>query len=152
MKPILDICAAASLPQRSVAEGECILDEGLKDGALYILKEGAVEVLKKDIQVNVVSSPGSVFGEVSVLLDRPHMATVKALKPSTFYVADKAQEFLHHHPEINLAIARLLATRLNSVTNYLVDLKDQFESREDHLGMVDEVLESILHHHETKDL
>ena len=151
MKPILDICAASSLPERSVSEGECILEEGLKDGALYILKEGAVEILKKDIQVNLVSSPGSLFGEVSVLLNRPHMATVKAMKPSTFYVAENAQEFLHANPEINLAIARLLATRLNSVTNYLVDLKDQFESHEDHLGMVDEVLESILHHQENQE-
>jgi hypothetical protein len=32
------------------------------------------------------------------------------------------------------------------VTTYLADLQHQFSEREDHLGMVDEVLDSLLHH------
>ena len=149
MSSILDTCS--DLPEKSFEEGELILTEEHKDATLFILKEGAVEILKKDVQINVVSSPGSLFGEVSVLLDRPHMASVKTLKPSTFYVAEDAAEFLKNHPELNFHIARLLATRLHSVTSYLVDLKQQFEANEDHLGMVDEVLESLLHHHSNRD-
>ena len=149
MKSTIEICAG--LPERQVAEGEDILVENHKGQSLFVLKEGAVEILKKDTQVNVVSSPGSIFGEVSVLLGRAHMATVRTLKPSTFFVIEDAKSFLQDNPEINLHLARLLAVRLNSVTTYLVDLKDQFESREDHLGMVDEVLESILHHQENQE-
>ncbi|MEM7146664.1 MAG: cyclic nucleotide-binding domain-containing protein [Verrucomicrobiota bacterium] len=149
MKTTLEICAG--LPEREFAEGEDILVENHKSPSLFVLKEGAVEIVKKDTQVNVVSSPGSIFGEVSVLLGRAHMATVRALQPSTFIFIEDAQSFLQKNPEINLHIARLLALRLNSVTTYLVDLKQQFDSREDHLGMVDEVLESILHHHENQE-
>jgi len=47
-------------------------------------------------------------------------------------------------PAISVHVARLLARRLNAVTTYLVDLKRQYEDRDDHLGMVDEVLESLL--------
>jgi CRP/FNR family cyclic AMP-dependent transcriptional regulator len=143
MKSTIEICAG--LPEFQVPEGEEILVENSQSGKLYILKEGAVEILKQAIQVNVVSSAGSIFGEVSVLLGRPHMATVRTLEPSTFFVIEHGESFLREHPDLNLHIARLLAQRLNSVTNYLVDLKEQFNSREDHLGMVDEVLESILH-------
>jgi CRP/FNR family cyclic AMP-dependent transcriptional regulator len=149
MKTTLEICAG--LPEREFAQAEDIIVEDHKGESLFVLKEGAVEILKKETQVNVVSSPGSIFGEVSVLLGRAHMATVRTLKPSTFYVIDDAHHFLQKNPEINLHIARLLAVRLNSVTTYLVDLKQQFDSREDHLGMVDEVLESILHHHENQE-
>ena len=79
------------------------------------------------------------------------MATVQAMEPSEFYVVDDAEAFLQQHPDLNYQIARLLAHRLHSVTTYLIDLKQQFESNEDHLGMVDEVLESILHHQEEQD-
>ncbi|MEM8954259.1 MAG: cyclic nucleotide-binding domain-containing protein [Verrucomicrobiota bacterium] len=149
MKSTLELCDG--LPERKFEEGEEILVENHKGPSLFVLKEGAVEILKQDTQVNVVSSPGSIFGEVSVLLGRAHMATVRTLKPSSFFFIEDAQAFLQNNPEVNLHIARLLALRLNSVTTYLVDLKQQFDSREDHLGMVDEVLESILHHHENQE-
>ena len=148
MKSTLDICS--ELPECEFPEGHAILSENGDSGHLYILKRGSVEILKGELQINVVSSPGSVFGEVSLLLQRPHMATVKTLKPSTFYVIEGGLEFLQANPEINLHIARLLATRLNSVTTYLTDLQQQFNSRDDHLGMVDEVLESLLQHQEDK--
>jgi len=145
MNTILDMCAA--LPERLFAEGETLLHEGEKSPALLFLVDGAVEILKQDTQVNTVSAPGSILGEVSVLLGRPHMATVRALQPTTCRVAEDGDAFLRDHPEANYHIARMLAGRLSGVTSYLVDLKNQFESNEDHLGMVDEVLESLLHHH-----
>jgi CRP-like cAMP-binding protein len=95
-----------------------------------------------------VSEPGAIFGEVSVLLGLPHMATVKALRPSVFRVAAEPTEFLRSNPDIALAVAALLAKRLHILTTYLVDLKRQFESHENHLALVDEVLESLVHHQE----
>ena len=45
-------------------------------------------------------------------------------------------------------MARLLANRLNAATTYLVDLKRQFAGSNDHLGMVGEVLETLIHQQE----
>jgi len=126
------------------------MEEGQKGGELYILAEGSVEILKQDYQINTVDSAGSIFGDVSVLLGLSCMATVKTLEPSRFFVASDALTFLKSNPEAHLHLSILLAKRLNSVTNYLVDLKSQFEDRDDHLGMVDEVLESLLHHQPEK--
>jgi hypothetical protein len=38
----------------------------------------------------------------------------------------------------------LLARRLDALNKYLVDVKQQFEGH-DHIGMVDEVLDTLLH-------
>jgi len=137
----------AGQPERTLAKGESLLEEGCQLGRLYALVEGSVEILKGDIQVNVVSRPGAILGEVSVLLNQPHMATVRALTPCRVFEVEHGVHFLRAHPELNLHLARLLARRLNSVTSYLADMKAQYQDREDHLGMVDEVLEGLLHHH-----
>jgi CRP-like cAMP-binding protein len=60
-------------------------------------------------------------------------------------VVEEANKFLRSHPDMSFQLASLLARKLNSITSYLADLKLQFEDRDDHLGMVDEVLESLLH-------
>jgi CRP/FNR family cyclic AMP-dependent transcriptional regulator len=70
---------------------------------------------------------------------------VRTLEPSRFYVADNPMEFLNSRPEIALAISALLAQRLHSMTTYLADLKNQFSDQEDHLGFVDEVLDTLSH-------
>jgi len=134
------------LPERSLSPGECLIEEGQRVGLLFALVEGSLEILKEGIQVNVVSRPGAILGEMSVLLDNPHMATVRALTPCRIIEVADAVAFLQAHPEINLHLARMLARRLNSLTNYLVDIKQQYQDRADHLGMVDEVLEGLLHH------
>ena len=143
---ILDLCAA--LPVRSFAAGETILEEGKRAGVLYILVSGGIEVVKGDLQITTVTEPGAFFGEMSVLLDMPHMANVRTLEDSTFHVADDPLHFLRSHPEITMELSRLLARRLHFVTSYLVDLKRQFEGSGDHLAMVDEVLEGLVHHQE----
>jgi CRP/FNR family cyclic AMP-dependent transcriptional regulator len=146
MATVLEICK--TLPQRIFDSGQVVMAEGVTDGVLYVLVEGAVEILKGDVQINTVADPGAFFGEVSVLLGLPHMATVKTLQRSIFYVADDPAAFFRSNPEIALAVAALLAKRLHFVTTYLIDLKRQFESHGSHLALVDEVLEALVHHQE----
>ena len=144
MNDVIERCAA--LPQREFRAGEPILEEGTRSGVLYILASGSVEILKGDLQVATVDTPGAFFGEVSALLDLPHMATVRALSDAKLFVAADSLAFLESNKEIALSLARLLAKRLHSVTTYLVDLKRQFEGHESHLSIVDDVLETLVHH------
>jgi CRP-like cAMP-binding protein len=144
MRDILSYCAGR-LPERLVPAGETLIAEGTVAGVIFILAEGAVEVLKEDIQLNTFSDPGAVFGEISVLLDTKHTATVRTLAASRFYIVEEPLEFLRSAPDIALGVARLLAKRLHAMTTYLVDLKHQFEDHDSHLGMVDEVLDALSH-------
>ena len=143
MPSVLDHCR--DLPQLELASGRTLVEEGQRTNRLYVLAEGVAEVLKGDVVISSVADPGALFGEMSALLGSPHSATVRAVAPCRFYVVDDAQAFLAS-PDILLAVSRLLAKRLQMVTTYLVDLQHQFSEHEDHLGMVDEVLDSLLHH------
>lgn len=143
MGSILDMCRDA--PLREVAAGTVLLPEGETSGYLYVLKSGSVEVLRGGTQVAVVEEPGAVFGEMSVLLQRPHTATVRALTPVTVHAFDDAEKFLRSHPDIAFQVGRLLAGRLNAATTYLADLKHQFEDHGNHLCMVGEVLDVLIH-------
>ena len=64
-----DLCR--DLPVRSFEADEPIIEENHKDGRLYILRSGSVAVRKRDVEVNRLSSAGSIFGEVGLLLDQP---------------------------------------------------------------------------------
>jgi CRP-like cAMP-binding protein len=143
MSFFLDCCAG--LPEVRLEPGQVLLAEGGKSGKLFILIDGEIQVLRGDIEVATVYEPGSVFGEMSILLDVPHTATVKAVRPSRAYMVEDAETFLKSAPEMLRHIGALLALRLQSATGYLADLKRQFAESRDHFGMVDEVLETLLH-------
>ena len=143
MNKLLEYCQA--LPEVHFGPGEVVLSEGSKTGIIYILKEGEAEVTKRSIQVTLIDEPGAVFGEISVLLDIPHMATVRSVSPTQFYRVDDPESFLQSNTEISYYVAHLLAQRLNSVTNYLADIKEQYKDSEDHFGMIDEILDTLVH-------
>jgi CRP-like cAMP-binding protein len=124
--------------------GEVIIQEGARSGALYFLKEGKVEVSRGGVGLAEIEEAGTVLGEISILLDRPHIAEVKAAGTVRMHVASDAEAFLREHPEVNLHIARSLAKKVYSMSCYLVDLKRQYEGEEGHLGMVHEVLDSLM--------
>ncbi len=146
MASIIEHCVAAGAPEEVLEPGSVLLVEGETSGRIYVLKQGTIEVARGDTVVATVTSPGAIFGEMSVLLGVPHTATVRTGSAATVYRFDDAPAFLSAHPEIAFGVARLLARRLNAATSYLVDIKRQFEGHDNHFGMVDAVLESLLHH------
>jgi len=150
MPGILKFCQG--LPRLNFSAGDYLLAERIKSKAIFILIEGKVEVVKDNFQINKVSQPGSIFGEMSVLLDIPHMANVKALTNTSVYVIENGKDFLKSNSEITFHLAITLAQRLNGVTSYLMDIKKQFKGSEDHLSMVDEVLESLVYDNDTDNV
>jgi CRP-like cAMP-binding protein len=114
------------LPPLELNSGQVLLSEGSDTAVLYVLLSGEVEILKGDFRIDSVSQPGSIFGEVSLLLHIPHTATVRTTVPSHVFKIENATDVLSRHPELVREIARVLAYRLNRTTNFLVDLKQHF--------------------------
>ena len=56
---------------------------------------------------------------MSVLLDAPQTATVRAVTEVDYFVIDNAIDVLRSHPDWLLQIARLLAQRVNATTAQL---------------------------------
>ena len=71
-----------SLAASTFNPGETVLAAGSTTGQLFILREGAVEVVRDGMRIATVSEPGAVFGELSVLLDKPHTPHQRTKKPS----------------------------------------------------------------------
>jgi CRP-like cAMP-binding protein len=142
MSPLLNY--VASHESRSFDAGGIVLEQNEETGELLILVSGEVEILRDGVRVAKAAEPGVVFGEMSALLGGKATATVRALTPAVLAVIEKPREFLVAHPEASLYVAELLARRLNALNKYLIDVKRQYEGH-DHIGMVDEVLETLMH-------
>lgn len=113
------------------AGAELIAQGGQAGGNIMVLKEGEVEVLRDGKFVSTIKQPGAIFGEMSVLLDRPHSATVRAVTDVQLYIINDALKVLEAHPSWLLQIARLLAQRVNTTTAQLVALRSRDDEEED---------------------
>ena len=142
MRTVLDYCSGGK--ERRVEAGTLVVTEGSATGHLYVLMGGKLEVIKGDTVVATITEPGAVLGEMSVLLEQPHTATVRACSDSVIYEVEDAASFLMQEPAVALLIARMLAQRLNVANTYLADLKRQYAGHGTHLAMVGEVLQSMI--------
>ena len=97
MRSILDYCAGAT--QLTFEPSSILLDEGRKTDRLYVLIEGVVEIVRDGVRVALVNEPGAILGEMSVLLDLPHTAMVRALSSGRAYELEHARTFLRSRPD-----------------------------------------------------
>ena len=137
------LAQSAGLPELSFEADEEIISEGTPGGAIWILVSGALRVHKNNVVVNEITTPGAVVGEISALLGTPYSATVQAAEKSVLRCAEDGAGLLASDPEITMLVARGLAERLNFVTTYLVDLKQQYGD-EPGLAMIPTVLRQLL--------
>jgi CRP/FNR family transcriptional regulator, cyclic AMP receptor protein len=116
----------AALPIAVYEPGETVLEAGSTTGQLFILRNGVVEVVRDGLQIATVSEPGAVFGELSVILDKPHTADVRAVERSEFHVA-KASLLLTEDVAALLYVSAILARRLDTANEVIVEMKRDLE-------------------------
>lgn len=144
MSNILEL--VGKYPVQRFEAGQLVIEQRHDSGRMYVLLDGEVEVFREGVRIAKASQVGAFFGEMSALLGGAHTATVRTLRPSSFAVIDDPRAFLAGSAEASFHVAELLAKRLDALNKYLVDVKRQYEGH-DHLGMVDEVLEALMHRH-----
>jgi CRP/FNR family cyclic AMP-dependent transcriptional regulator len=129
------------LPEREFAAGEDLLGEGGRAGEIHVLLAGAVGIEVHGVLVKRVAEPGAFLGEISALLGSTHSARVYALEPTR--TRAMAGDALLANPDLLLAVARLLAARLQAMTGYLADLRTQYADSEGHLSLMADVLSEL---------
>ena len=142
---LLDHCR--DLPVRTFEAGDPIIEENHKDGHLFILRSGSVEIRKRDVEVNRLSSAGSIFGEVGLLLDQPHGASVVARMTTECYEIEDGETYLSSHPRMALLIAKVLARRLRNVTDELVEVREMIDADEETSGRFGGIMKTLVDHH-----
>ncbi len=78
-------------------------------------------------------TPGTIFGEISSLLDMQNVATVTTVDASKFYVIDKFLEYLKNNPELAVNISQTLAYRLIFMNEHFVEIKNQIGQVQENL-------------------
>lgn len=130
--------AAADLPVTVLGPRGVLVTGGERTGKLYVLKSGDLEVVRSGSVVASFGEPGDIVGEMSVLLEQPHSATVRSRAGAEVHVIDDPITFLDAHPAVSRHIARSLAQRLEKTTALLIDLRAQMKERQDH-DMADKI-------------
>lgn len=144
MTDILELCAA--LPVVATPAGDLLIEEGSRPDRLLVLVEGEVTIERDGTALARVDVPGAVFGEMSAVLDQPATATVRAATDVRVHVVEDPLTFLVEQPGVALAVLRITAARLDGMTRYLTDVKQQLAGEEGHLGRVGQILDTLLHH------
>lgn len=134
------------LPARTVPAGEVLIDEGAAPGPLYVLVSGEASIERDGVPFARILHPGAVFGEMSVVLGQPATATVRATTDLVVREVAEPERFFSDRPAAALEVLRMTAQRLDGLTRYLVDVKGQFADQSGHLGMVDRILDTLVHH------
>ena len=140
------VSLSADLPVEAVAAGEVLIAEGTHPGRMLVLVSGSVVIEHDGLPFARVGTPGAVFGEMSAVLERPATATVRAVEDVQVRVVADPLGFMLARPAAALAVLRTTASRLDGLTHYLVDVKQQFADLGGHLGLVDQILDQLVHH------
>jgi CRP/FNR family cyclic AMP-dependent transcriptional regulator len=141
---LLPLCT--DLPVQSWQPGEPLIELDVLSPQMYVLVSGSVTIERDGVRFARIDTPGAVFGEMSVVLGQAATATVRADSDVTCHVIADPEAFLTERPGAALAVLRTTAGRLDGMTRYLVDVKQQLAGESGHLGMVGQILDSLLHH------
>jgi CRP-like cAMP-binding protein len=125
-------------------EDALVLEEGAVGPRMMVILEGQVEVLRRDdggVQRAIARlGPGDVLGEMSLLLELPRTATVRALSDLKVFAMDR-QAFLEmvelSDPSVlklGLELSRVLAKRLTQLNDKVLELLRESEDMRERFG------------------
>ena len=140
------LALAADLPVEEVPAGTVLIEEGSPPSRLLLLVSGRVTVEREGTAFARIDFPGAIFGEMSWILDKPATATARATTDVVVRVVSDPDAFFREHPGAALGVLEMTAARLDDLTQYLVDVKNQFAGNDDHTAMIERILNSLVHH------
>ncbi|MFA6202963.1 MAG: cyclic nucleotide-binding domain-containing protein [Gallionella sp.] len=98
---------------KKLAAGEVLFKEGELGGVMYVLMSGATEIIVHG-RIMETSEPGAILGEMAMIDNVAHSATVIAKSDCTFLPIDQKRfNFLiQQTPNFALHVMRVMAGRL----------------------------------------
>lgn len=129
-------------PAKVFAPGTFLIRQGGAPGSLFVLESGEVEVLRGETVVATIAEPGAIIGEMSVLLDAHHSASVRAKGAVFAHEVENAATALRKHPELLYKVAQILARRLGATTTFLVETREKLADTAD-LEFLEKVYELL---------
>jgi CRP/FNR family transcriptional regulator len=113
---------------RPVAKGERLYLQGSADKNIYILKKGAVKIVKqtshgKEVILDVVQS-GTIFGEMSAIDPKERDESAEMIEDGLICTFDRErfQELMQNVPGLSIKITKMIHFRFRKIENRLLDL------------------------------
>jgi type IV pilus assembly protein PilB len=109
------------LKERVYPPNTAIVREGAPGDAMFIIKDGKVDVKKREqtmgIDMTIASlDGGACFGEMALLTGNPRSATVMATQATSVFVLERKdfESLLKEHPTISLSLNKIVAERVEA--------------------------------------
>ncbi|HVN98333.1 MAG TPA: ATPase, T2SS/T4P/T4SS family [Syntrophorhabdaceae bacterium] len=114
---------SSKLKERVYPPNTAIVREGASGDAMFIVKNGKVEVRKKEQTLGVdltiaTLGVGACFGEMALLTGKPRSATVMAVMPTEVFVLEKKdfESLLMEHTSMSMALNKIVAERIEEMS------------------------------------
>ncbi|MBW1979984.1 MAG: cyclic nucleotide-binding domain-containing protein [Deltaproteobacteria bacterium] len=113
-------------------KGQVIIEEGSVGSVAYVIRSGSVQVSKKVGGEEVVLSKlgvGSIFGEMSLIDEKPRSASVTALEDTEVRVIDRKsfESILEQNPKMLLPVLRQVFSRVRYLNQMVAAFCDPTE-------------------------
>ncbi len=140
IQALLSICK-----REFFAKDDVVITEGSKEHALFVVTKGKVRItLGNDSEESmelIDLGVGETLGEVSLLIDAPHSATVTALEPTEVitFTRRSLEDLMAGYPQLAAEVWHRLAQSLSgrlrhSNERYLSHIRDTYDVADDLIG------------------
>jgi len=104
---------------------------------------GKLLVVRDGVTIATISQPGTLVGEMSVLLGTRNSATVRAETETRVRVIRDAIKLLDSEPDLARRVATLVAGRLDATSALLVELTKQNKGKASEQGLLSRILTTL---------
>ena len=129
-------------PTQNLERGDRLIEAGEARGELFVLVAGRLVVERDGVEIARISEPGTLVGEMSVLLGTDHSATVTALTPVEVRHIEDGIRWLEQNPVVALHVATIACQRLDATSAMLVHLKKEAGGHGEH-GLLERLFGAI---------
>lgn len=142
-KTLLDVSSITV--EHSFPPGTMVFKEGDKGDALYIVKSGKVNILKRtskgEDSILVALGKGAVIGDMAIIDEQPRSASVATIQDTSFYIItkDDFKNLLTANPEVSLSILKLTTERLRTTNAHLKELEMSTNQMEDVIRVITKI-------------
>jgi CRP-like cAMP-binding protein/Fe-S-cluster-containing hydrogenase component 2 len=122
LSPVERVTLTALLQNNRYPRGSVVVEEGSSADALYLLESGQV-VIERQGQAIATLEDGDFFGEMSLLSDQPHSATVRTMTQAAILAlpADEFHRLLDQQPGLRERCEEVIKRRRAVDTSLLID-------------------------------
>jgi CRP-like cAMP-binding protein len=114
-----------SYPVLSLRPGDKLIEAGEARGEMFVLMNGHLKVSRDGVEIARLIEPGTLVGEMSVLLGTDHTADVSAITEVEVRHIEDGWRWLESSPIVALHIATMACQRLDATSRMLVELRKE---------------------------